>query len=224
METLQLDEVGVEAAALRAAAILASGGAVIYPTDTLYGLGADAFSDEAVARVYEIKGRWEGKPMHAIVSDVAMATQYGEIDMSTYSLIAKLPKGKVTFVVKKKPSLNTGIVRDIDTFGFRIPDNEFCIAMVKAFGKPVTATSANKSGVSAPAPLSIEAVLPHFDEKARALISLIVDTGPLPDPVPSSVVDLSGETPRLIREGAVPTEALRQAILSCGWQGFDSSN
>jgi L-threonylcarbamoyladenylate synthase len=200
MERLQLAVSNLQETAVRAAEVLRSGGVVLYPTDTLYGLGADALSDEAVAKVFRIKGRNEGKPVHAIVSDIEMAAQYGEVSDIVRRMVEALPRGKVTYIVKKKEGIESGIAKGIDTFGFRIPDNDFCIAMIEAFDGPVTATSANRAG-EAPQ-RSVEAILHQLGENAD-MIDLVVDGGELPQREPSTVIDISGAVPRIVRTGEV---------------------
>lgn len=208
MKRISLTEVGIEAAAAEAAAALRAGGVVLYPTDTLYGLGADARSDDAVAKVYEIKGRREDKPMHAIVSDMKMAQRYGDVSPYVRSLAETLPKGKVSFVVPKQTGLDTGIARAIDTFGFRIPDHDFCAALTRAFDGPITATSANMSGATDSR--DVEAILAQLGERAD-LIDLVVDAGVLPPSAPSTVVDCTGDTPIVLREGAVLTTRVQES-------------
>ena len=213
MEIVSLEQIGTEAVAFDAAAVLKSGGVILFPTDTLYGLGADAFSDEAVGKIYAIKGRDEKKPIHAIVADIGMASEYGVIDDTVKRLSEKLPKGKVTFVVKKQPHVQGGIANGIDTFGFRIPDNEFCIAIAKAFGKPFTATSGNIAGQKPERTLA--SVLAQLGAAAQ-LIDIAFDAGDPPaggaEPKPSSVVDVSGPELRILREGAISAADIRRAL------------
>ena len=204
MEHIQLTPENVAVCAAKAAEVLRAGGVVLYPTDTLYGLGADAFSNTAVDMIYQIKGRDEGKPIHAIVSDLDMAGQFGEVGDEASALVQKFG-GKLTVVVKKRPELNTGIARDIATFGFRVPDNEFCIALAKAFGRPITATSANKSGEK---PVrSVEKILAQFGSGASR-IDLVIDAGELPEREPSSVVDFSTGEQTILREGSISAASL----------------
>ena len=217
MERIVLTEHNIGEAAKRAAAVLRAGGVVLYPTDTLYGLGADALSDEAVAKIFAVKGRNEGKPVHALVSDLAMAGKYGEISDSAQVLAEKLPHGQVTFVVRKKAGINTGISKEIPTFGFRIPDNAFCIEMLHAFGGPITATSANRAGEVPQC--SVDAIMAQLEYHSNVLqnvgtwnIDLIVDAGELPPRLPSSVVDVSGTAPVILREGAVSRSEI-EAVL-----------
>ena len=200
---------GNEAAALRAAEVLRAGGVVLYPTDTLYGLGADALSDEAVRKIYSIKGREEEKPIHAIVSGLDMAARYAEISDDVRLLAERLPQGQVTYIVRKKPECKTGILNGIGTLGFRIPNNELCALMTQAVGKPVTATSANRSGKLPER--SIGKILAQLGGNVEG-IDLVVDAGELPERRPSTVVDLSGIEPVIVREGAVSASEIWNAL------------
>ncbi|MBI4088385.1 threonylcarbamoyl-AMP synthase [Candidatus Kaiserbacteria bacterium] len=209
MERVRLTSTNIEGVADRAADALRSGGVVLYPTDTLYGLGADAFSDEAVGKIYDIKGREEGKLIHAIVANVEMAGRYGEVNDLGRALVRELPPGKVTLIVCKKQDIDSGICRAVSTFGFRIPDNEFCLKLLRSFGGPITATSANKSGETPPR--DIKTILAQFGEGAKN-IDLAVDAGRLPAGKPSTVVDLTSPEPVILREGAVSAADVWEAI------------
>ena len=208
MEVLHLTRENVDSCAARAAEVLRAGGVVLYPTDTLYGLGADAFSDAAVAKVYAIKGREEGKPIHAIVSDLEMAGKYGDVTNDATRLVAQLPKGLLTLIVKKK-DVQSGIAKDIETFGFRIPGNDLCIELVRAFGGPVTATSANKS--EEVPERSVEKILEQLGGNAK-YVDLVIDVGELPRREPSSVVDLCSPEPAVLREAAVSAQEIRSIL------------
>lgn len=202
-----MTEANIAIAAARAVDVLRRGGVVLYPTDTLYGLGADALSDEAVAKIFEIKGRSAGKPLHAIVSDLDMVRAFAHVEDPLPMLIGELPKGQVTYIVKKKPEIVSGIAKEIETFGFRIPDSEFCLAMINAFGGPVTATSANSAGETPER--TVDAIL---DQLGDVPIDLVVDGGELPERQPSTVVDVSMGEPVILREGAVPAADVWYAL------------
>lgn len=209
MEHIRLEERNIEAAIARAAEVLRAGGVILYPTDTLYGLGADALSDESVAKIYAIKEREEKKPIHAIVSDLAMAEKYAEVTDDARLLAERLPHGQVTFILHKKAGVDTGIAKGIQTFGFRIPANDFCIRMIRESGKPVTATSANVSGQKPER--SVENIFNQLGDAARD-IDLIIDAGELPERQPSTVVDLSGAEPVILREGAISAAEIWNAL------------
>ena len=200
MERIRADD---PTAAARAAQIMASGGVVLYPTDTVYGLGADALSDEAVAKIYAIKGRDEKKPIHAIVADMTMAERYGEVNDLALKLAKTFLPGPLTLILKKKEGIETGIARGIGTFGIRIPGNTFCVELAHAFGHPYTTTSANVSGV-APG-RSVDDIIDQFEERAK-LIDLAIDAGKLPQLKPSTIVDVSGDRMVILREGAIAAQ------------------
>ncbi|MDB5238273.1 MAG: Sua5/YciO/YrdC/YwlC family protein [Candidatus Kaiserbacteria bacterium] len=206
MERISLKDSGIESAAQRAADVLRSGGIVLFPTDTLYGLGADALSDAAVMKIFSVKGRNVGKRMHSIVSGIAMAREYGIIPPIVETLSQELSKGKITFIVQKR-NFNTGIMNGPETFGFRIPDNEFCIDLLRIFGGPITATSANTAG--APPANDVDSILAQLGD---ANIDLVIDAGALPARAPSTVLDVSGESPKILRESAVSADEIARFL------------
>ncbi|HEY4524789.1 MAG TPA: L-threonylcarbamoyladenylate synthase [Candidatus Paceibacterota bacterium] len=211
MQSIGLEDIAISAG--RAAGILRAGGVVLYPTDTIYGLGADALSDEAVDMIYHIKQRDEKKPIHAIVASLEMAAEYGDIDPLVHLTVQNLPKGKVTCIVKKKSGLDTGICRDSTSFGFRIPDHALCQALLSAFGKPITATSANIAGK--PPHNDVASIFAQLGARAED-IDLVIDSGvslaPNLMPNASTVVDFTGARPVILREGAVPAADIWDAL------------
>ncbi len=204
MEIAHLDK-GLGECVLKASGVLRRGGIIIYPTDTLYGLGADAFSDAAVQKVYAIKGRDENKPMHAVFADLAMVEEYAELNDAARKLAAEFFPGALTLVLKKKPHVQNGIAKGIDTIGVRIPDNEFCIELAKSLGKPYTATSANKSGQIPD--VSIEKIISQLGD-AATLVDLAVDAQVFPLRPPTTVVNVVGNAPVILREGAISSEEI----------------
>ena len=211
MEILRLDTVNAALCASVASEVLKKGGVVLYPTDTLYGLGVDAFSNAAVDKLYQIKGREGNKPIHAIVADLAMAERYAFIDHNARALAKAFLPGPLTLILKKKEGFDTGIGRGIGTIGIRIPLMDVCIEMARAFDGPITTTSANKSGAPhTPRVLDIEAQL--YDTAHN--IDLVIDAGELPPRKPSTIVDLSSVEPVILREGEIVEaeiwEVLRQ--------------
>jgi L-threonylcarbamoyladenylate synthase len=197
MDVISLSE-GIGKCAIRAAGVLRQGGVVIYPTDTLYGIGVDAFADDAVDRLYEIKGREAGKPTHCIVLDLAMAEEYVEVNDAARKLAGRLLPGALTIILKKRPAVTNGIGRGIDSIGIRIPKNDLCLEMARTFGKPITTPSANKAGETAQSPADIVAQLGEDN------IDLFIDAGILPQSKPSTVVNLVSGFPSVLREGAIP--------------------
>lgn len=197
METVSVTD---PVAITKAAEVLRSGGVILYPTDTLYGLGVDALSDEALAKVREIKGRDEKKPIHAIVSGLEMAAEFGEVNEMALALASAYMPGPLTLILRKKPSATIAMCEGRDEFGFRIPNSEFCLNLAREFGRPYTTTSANLAGAD---PLrSAEKILAQLDEHA-SLIDLVIDAGELPKRLPSTIVNVCEGRIEVLREGAV---------------------
>lgn len=208
MELCRLEEASLETCVAQATGVLDTGGVLIYPTDTLYGLGADALSDEAVEKVRAVKNRPDRKPIHAIVADLAMAEKYGEVNRTARKLAKAFLPGPLTLILKKRANIDSGIARGIGTFGIRIPDSEFCLALARAFGRPYTTTSANRSGEEPSR--SLGPILASL--AGSGLIDLVVSNGELPERLPSTVVDVSADTPNVLREGAISSERIFEAI------------
>lgn len=199
MDVISLTE-GIGKCAIRAAGVLRQGGVVVYPTDTLYGIGVDAFANDAVDRLYEIKGREPGKPTHCIVADLGMAEDFSEVNDIARKLAEKFLPGALTLILKKKPSVTTGIGRGIDSIGIRIPKNDFCLELARTFGKPVTTPSANRAGTGPH--LSPADIVADLGEDT---IDLFIDAGVLSQSQPSTVVNLISGHPSVLREGAIPS-------------------
>ena len=213
MEHLFLEDASLEEIIQKATLTLSAGGVVLYPTDTIYGLGADAFSNDAVDTVYAMKSRDEKKPIHAIVASLEMAAEYGDIDPLVRLVEQNLPKGKITCIVKKKSGLDTGICRDSTSFGFRIPDHALCQALLSAFGKPITPTNANVP--RKPPHNDVASIFAQLGARAED-IDLVIDSGvslaPAFMPNASTVVDFTGARPVILREGAVPAADIWDAL------------
>ncbi len=199
-----------ERAVVAAAEALRNGDVIVYPTDTLYGLGTDALSDESVAKLYAIKGRDEQKPIHAIVADMEMAERFAYVDGIARLLAERFLPGPLTLILRKKDGIETGIAKGIDTFGIRIPDNSFCREIVEAFGGPITTTSANRTGMHPMA--TVPEILEQLEDQA-ALIGCAIDAGSAPKRVPSTVVDCSGERPVILREGAISAAEIWDTVV-----------
>ncbi len=192
-----------------AAAQIDAGSVIIYPTDTLYGLGADALSDSAVKHIYEIKGRDEGKPIHAIVSEMQMAARYAHVNESALKLAEAFLPGALTLILRKRDGIETGVAKGIDTFGIRIPDNSFCRELSERFGGPITTTSANRAGML---PMTTVAAIAEQLGDTALTVTLAVDAGELPKRLPSTVVDCSGDVPTILREGAIPAADIHRVL------------
>lgn len=180
----------------------------LYPTDTLYGLGVDATNPNMVQKLKELKGREEGKHISIAVSNLAMLERYAEVTPLAKKLIEKFLPGKLTLILNVRgPSLEH--LGDGETVGVRIPAHEKTLKFIREFGKPITATSANVSGMEPES--TPEKILEQFGEKA-SIITKVIDGGELASSKPSTVVDARGEGPIIIREGAVAKVAIFEAM------------
>lgn len=184
MERVILTDHNIEEAAKKAADVLRRGGVILYPTDTLYGLGAMYGEEE---KIYKIKERDPEKPLSYVVSDIDAAVTYAAVTPLAQTLADTFLPGKLTIVLST-------------TFALRVPANVFCLALTNAFDKPFTATSANKAGQEPEH--SVDAILAQLGEAAEN-IDLIIDAGELPPSAPSTVVDAREMAPIIVREGAV---------------------
>jgi len=177
----------------RAVTVLSHDGLVIYPTDTLYGLGADAFSIEAIEKVYDAKKRDLAKPISIAVSDFEMLAAVSRIDAPMQEFIERFLPGPVTVVVPARKTIPEILTGGTGTIGIRIPAHGIARQVIEMFDAPITATSANLSGGKDPQTPD-ECTVPH---------DLLIDGGRLPG-TPSTVVDLVTRT--IVRRGAKAEE------------------
>lgn len=174
--------------------ILKEGGIMVYPTDTIYGLGCDIFNKKAIEKIYQLKGRDRKKPLSIICADIKEVAKYAIIQDYAYRLMKKYLPGPYTFILKAKNAMPKTFLSKNRTVGIRIPDNKICLAMAQKLGNPIITTSLNVSG---------EAVLTNPSELSKEMqnkIDIIIDSGPLPKEA-SSIIDLSAEAPVILREG-----------------------
>lgn len=204
MEILRLSETSVEDAAKKAAKILAKGGLVLFPTDTLYGIAADATNPRALAKLRELKGREKKKPISVIVPDTASIERYADLNDASRMLADRFLPGALTLVLRAKDTIPNELLLN-GAIGLRIPDDPFCLALARAFGKPYTATSANKSGRETPG--TIREVLMQFGRDVND-IALAIDDGDRHDKKPSTVVTTVDGVPYVLREGAIPSREI----------------
>ena len=175
-----------------AISVLANGGVVLYPTDTVYGLGANIFDNKAVKRVFEIKQRSLLKPLSILVSDVDAIDVVAKVSLKQKGIMNKYLPGPYTFILKKRKIVPRAVTSGSSLVGVRVPDNEIACRLATIF--PITTTSAN---------LSDEDVLSNPKDILEQLdceVDLVIDVGELSSNLPSSVVDLSNLNPRIIRK------------------------
>ncbi len=186
----------------QAAEIIASGGVIAIPTDTLYGLAADALNPDAVERVYVAKGRPADMPLPVLVSGWEQATQVAAIPADALSVVQKLAAaywpGSLTMVLPAAPGLPERLTAGRDTIAVRMPNHPAPLALANALGRPITGTSANRSG---------EPDITDPDELQRIIgprVDGIIASGPAPEGIASTIISVSPEGAALLREGALP--------------------
>ncbi len=185
----------------RAAALIKAGGVIVYPTETLYGIGADAGNAGALRRVYDMKGREGAKPLLVIVDAFERLQPFvQEVTPVARVLMEGFWPGPLTLVFKASLRVPMELTAGTGTIGARVPSNDFCQSLVRACGRPITSTSANRAGERTPD--NIGDIRRSFPEG----IDLFVDAGVLAASAPSTVIDVTTSSPRLLREGAVRWE------------------
>ena len=187
---------------------LASGGLVAFPTETVYGLGADATSGDVVARLYLAKGRPSFNPLIAHVSDLAAARRLGQFDAAAERLAAAFWPGPLTLVLPR--ASDCGVTElataGLDTIALRVPDHPVAQALLVALGRPVVAPSANRSGHVSPTTAA------HVLADLGGRIDLIIDGGPTPIGLESAIVACVGGAPQLLRPGGIAREEIERAL------------
>lgn len=190
-----------------AAACLRAGGLVAFPTETVYGLGADAGNGEAIARLYAAKGRPTFNPLIAHVADTAAARRLAIFDDDALRLANAFWPGPLTLVLPKRPGCGVAdlALAGLDSVAVRMPAHQIANALLRAFNGPVVAPSANRSGHVSPTSAA------HVLADLRGRIDLIIDAGPCAVGVESTIVSCLGK-PALLRPGGVPREAIERAL------------
>jgi len=180
----------------RAAERLRAGAVIAFPTDTLYGVGARATDPAAVARLYEVKRRPSGQPLVLLVRDRAQAERFAVVSAAAADLMARFWPGPLTLV------LTARVETDRPTIAVRAPNHDVALALLTSLGEPIASSSANPAGQSPP--LDADQVIAALGDE----LDLVLDGGPCAIGQPSTILDVSGATPRILREGAIPAAEL----------------
>ncbi len=191
-----------------AAAALREGRLVAFPTETVYGLGADATNARAVAAIYEAKGRPQFNPLIAHVADAEDASRFAVLGPEAQALAAAFWPGALTLVLNKQPDCAIAdlVTAGLDTVALRVPSHPIARTFIRAAARPIAAPSANRSGHVSPTTAA------HVEADLGAKVAIILDDGPSPIGVESTVVDVSGSQPALLRAGGVTREDI-EAVL-----------
>jgi len=190
--------------------VLASGGLVIYPTETCYGIGADPTNQEAVEKLLKYKKKRWGKAISIAVSNKKMAEKYVNINEIAENIYDNYLPGPITVVSKSKGKVAKGIEADDKTIGIRIPKCDITLKIIEEFKKPLTSTSANVSYKKTP--YSTKDILDNITKKQEELIDLIIDVGELPRNKPSTVINTTLNEIQILREGDVNLKSPKKIV------------
>ena len=209
MEEIQLDlnsPETIETALEKSRQILASGGVIVFPTDTIYGLGANALDEEAISRIYKIKKRSISKPISVLVRDINMAKKVACIDSCAEEILGKIWPDSITVILRKKDSVPYSLTAGTENVAVRISGNPFIKILFERIDFPITATSANISGEENL--LLADKIIDKFSRKDNSP-DLFINSGDLDNSLPSTIVDLTDvNNPRLVRMGMVSKDKL----------------
>ena len=189
----------------KAFAALENGGVVVFPTDTLYGLGADVFSLPALQRIFGIKGRPADLALPVLVAGLDQVESVA-LPMSNQAqeLAERFWPGPLTLVMRRSPELPDLVTGGADTVAVRMPAHRIPLALARRLGRPITGTSANLSGQ--PDLLDLDSI----ENQLGNLVDYIIRSGPPPEGTGSTVVDITRNEPRLLREGAISLEEIME--------------
>jgi len=185
--------------------VLSEGGLIVYPTETLYGLGGDATSETAAFRTYSAKKRPYDLSLSVAVSDISMLKAIARVDKLSERLIESFTPGPLSLLLPKKSSLPDVIASSDRCVAFRVPDHPIITQILSAFG-PVIATSANLHGGEQP--INIDIAMKQLDD----FVDIYIDGGPVSIGKPSTIVEISQGNLNVVRYGAVPVEKIVEVV------------
>ncbi len=193
-----------------AAKIINEGGTVVFPTETVYGIGADALNDEAVDKIFRAKGRPQDNPLIVHISSFDELNDLAsEIPERAKILADKFWPGPMTMILNKKDALSDKITAGLDTAAIRLPSNEIALALIKESKKPIAAPSANTSGKPSPTEVS------HVIEDLMGKVDMIIDGGSTYIGLESTVVDMTTDIPMILRPGGITLEDIKEVLGNC---------
>ena len=185
---------------------LSSGGVVVFPTDTLYGLGADVFSLAALQRIFSIKGRRADLALPVLVAGLDQVEAVAQpMSAQAQRLAERFWPGPLTLVMRRSSDLPGLVTGGADTVAVRMPGHPVPLELARRLGRPITGTSANRSGQ--PDLLDLSAL----ENQLGNLVDHIIQTGPVPAGTASTIVNVTGDTPQLLRGGAISLEEILEA-------------
>ena len=189
-----------------AARLLGAGELVIFPTDTVYGIGAAASNESAIRRLYAVKGRSTNKPLPLLIADAASAAWIADVTPAARALSARFWPGPLTIVMHKSEDFRSLALAKQQTIALRVPDNSVIRDIIHTLGEPVTGTSANRSGNRSPSSAAEAAF------QLGGMVSMVIDDGKLPGGQESTVIDITTDPPVVLRDGPVSREDLQGVL------------
>ncbi len=188
---------------------LREGKIIIYPTDTIYGLGCDVLNEEAVKKIFEIKKRNIGKPLSVIVKDISKIKEIAFVDKEKEKVAASIFPGPYTLVLPGPRNIPKIIIGGQDSIGIRIPDNLITKNISQHFKNPIVTTSVNLSGEE---PLNDPFKIAEYFKNKNFAPDLILDCGKIKDARPSIIIDLTRKIPQILRSGARSLEEIKKLL------------
>ena len=189
-----------------AAEIIKGGGLVALPTETVYGLGADALNEQAVENIFKAKGRPQDNPLIVHIGDISDLEKYGYTSDMAFELAEAFWPGPLTIIVKKRDIIGAVVSAGLDTVGIRMPSHEGMLSVIRRSGRPIAAPSANTSGKPSPT----RAV--HVLDDMRGKIEAVLDGGDCEIGLESTVVDTTGEKAVILRPGAITADMMAEVL------------
>jgi L-threonylcarbamoyladenylate synthase len=185
---------------------LRAGGVIAFPTDTAYGLGADPFSEPAVRRIFEIKGRAEDKPILLLVNSIDMARSVATLSDASLAVAARFWPGPLTMILPARPNVPNLVTAGTATVGLRWANAPFAARLLSGLDRPITATSANLSGMEST--VTAGEVRAQLEDR----LAVLIDGGSLPARGGSTLLDLTQMPPKVLREGPVSVAELNEVL------------
>ena len=194
----------------RAADMLRAGELVVFPTETVYGLGADASNPLAIAKIFAVKGRPADHPLIVHLPDASHLDRWAlDIPEAAHQLAIAFWPGPLTLILKRQPSVSDAVTGGQDTVGLRVPNHPLALQLLREFKGGVAAPSANRFGHISPTTAA------HVREEFGDAVAMILDGGPCAVGIESTILDLSGSEPRILRPGMLDTEAIGAVLGRC---------
>ena len=187
--------------------IIKKGGIVIFPTETVYGIGANGFNENAIKKVYEVKKRPLSNPISLLVNSIDMINEVAkDITEEEYNLIKRFFPGPLTIILKKKDIIPDVLTANSDTVGIRMPANEIALKLIEYAGVPIATPSANISGK--PSGTDITDIMKDFEGK----VDYVIDDGPSKIGLASTIVRVIDNVPHILRQGSILENEIKNSI------------